>query len=329
MAKLEESLDHKMKALRFSSLGSLESLKLEDMPTPVAQTGEVLVEIKAAGLNPSDLRNVLGSFPYTTLPRTPGRDFAGVVVSGPQNMIGLEVWGTGNELGFTRDGSHAEYLSVDAAGVSPKPKSLSFGEAASCGVPYVTAWLAMERTSVVAGTNILVIGAAGSVGSAAVRLARLRGANVVGAVRREEQAKQLVSIDVQPILLNDGGGLSELAHNFFRDGPDVIFDTTGFWLSPSVGALAKYGRVAVIAAPKDGMVDVPVRMLYRRGGSIVGVDSMLHDSRSCAAMLTRIGRFFDDSLLPPPSGFEARPLIDALKAYRDLERGSSAKVVFV
>ncbi len=132
-----------MKALRFSSLGSLESLKLEDVPTPVAGDGEVVVEIKAAGLNPSDLRNVLGSFPYTTLPRTPGRDFAGIVVDGPENMIGTEIWGTGNELGFTRDGSHAEYLTVDAAGVSPKPKSLTFAEAASCGVPYVTAWLAL------------------------------------------------------------------------------------------------------------------------------------------------------------------------------------------
>ncbi len=318
-----------MKALRFSSLGSLESLKLEDVPTPVAGDGEVLVEIKAAGLNPSDLRNVLGSFPYTTLPRTPGRDFAGIVVDGPENMIGTEIWGTGNELGFTRDGSHAEYLTVDAAGVSPKPKSLTFAEAASCGVPYVTAWLALERTNVAAGINILVIGAAGSVGTAAVRLARLRGANVLGAVRHEEQAKQLVSIDVQPILLKERGGLPELTRNFFKDGPDVIFDTTGFWLAPSVGALAKYGCIAVIAAPKDGIVDVPVRMLYRRGGSIIGVDSMLHDSRSCAAILTRIAKSFDDSLLSLPSGFASRPLSDALQAYRDLERGGVGKVVFI
>ena len=318
-----------MKALRFSSLGSLESLKLDDVPTPVAQKGEVTVEIKAAGLNPSDLRNVLGSFPYTTLPRTPGRDFAGVVADGPVNMIGLEVWGTGNELGFTRDGSHAEYLTVDAAGVSPKPKSLTFSEAASCGVPYITAWLAMERTNVVAGTSVTVIGAAGSVGSAAVRLAMLRGANVLGAVCRVEQAKQLEAIGVQPTVLEEPDSLSELTRRFFKEGAEVIFDTTGFWLTPSIAALAKYGRIAVIVAPNDGIVSVPVRMLYRRGGSIIGVDSMLHDSRSCAEILNGLGRYFDESLLPPPSGFTERPLSDALQAYRDLERGGAGKVVFI
>lgn len=318
-----------MKALRFTSLGSLEALKLEDVPIPVTNEGEVLIEIKAAGLNPSDLRNVLGGFPYTTLPRTPGRDFAGVVIEGPKELVGLEVWGSGNELGFTRDGSHAERLTVNASGVPVKPKVLSFAQAASCGVPYVTAWLAMERTNVTAGTNVLVIGAAGSVGGAAVRLAKLRGANIVAAVRREEQAIVLASRGVRTIILKEPGSLSDLTREFFPEGAEVIFDTTGYWLAPAVAALAKYGRIAVIVAPNDGIVDVSVRMLYRRGGSIVGVDSMLHDSRSCAAILSKIGRLFDDGLLPPPTGITERPLEDAVAAYRELEAGSHSKIVFV
>ncbi len=317
-----------MKALRFSSMGSLDELELEEVPLPAVKEGEVLVKVKAAGLNPSDPRNVLGGFPYTTLPRTPGRDFAGVIVDGPEVLIGLEVWGTGNELGFTRDGSHAEYLTVSATGVSPKPKSLTFAQAASCGVPYVTAWLAMERANVGPDTNIVVIGAAGSVGTAAVSLAELRGANVVGAVRRDDQAKQLESIGVQPILLDEPDRLPELTRKFFRDGADVIFDTTGYWLAPAVDALAKYGRVAVIAAPKDGNVSVPLRTLYRRGGSIIGVDSMLHDSRSCAGILERLRRNFDESLLLPPTEFVTLPLSNACQAYRDLERGGAGKTVF-
>lgn len=89
-----------MKALQFDKTGDLSSLRFVDVPTPVPGADEVLVEIKAAGLNPSDVKNVLGRFPYTTLPRIPGRDFAGVVVQGPQALIGKEVWGTGRDLGF-------------------------------------------------------------------------------------------------------------------------------------------------------------------------------------------------------------------------------------
>jgi len=119
----------------------------------------VLVQIKAAGLNPSDVKNVLGRFPYTTLPRIPGRDFAGIVVEGPQALIGQEVWGTGRELGFFADGSHAQFVKLPANGVAKKPTHLSFAQAASLGVPYTTAWDALERSGVTAETRLLVIGA--------------------------------------------------------------------------------------------------------------------------------------------------------------------------
>jgi len=91
-----------MKALQFSATGDLAALSFVDVAKPVPAAGEVLVQIKAAGLNPSDVKNVLGRFPYTTLPRIPGRDFAGVVVEGPQALVGQEVWGTGRDLGFFR-----------------------------------------------------------------------------------------------------------------------------------------------------------------------------------------------------------------------------------
>lgn len=318
-----------MKALRFNSLGSLDALKLEDVPLPAAEDGKVVVQVKAAGLNPSDAKNVLGKFPYTTLPRTPGRDFAGVVTAGPDVMTGREVWGSGNELGFTRDGSHAEYLSVRADGVVEKPESLTFSQAAACGVPYVTAWSAMERTTVGEGMNVTIIGAAGAVGSAAADIARLRGANVIGAVRRKEQADRLESRGVKPLLLKDEKTLQEQAGKCFSGGADVVFDTTGFWLAASVASLGKYGRLAVIVAPGDGTVNMPMRMLYRRGGSIVGVDSMLFNSRDCAQILGKVGRLFDEGKLSPPDGVTERPLRESVKAYHDLEEGSRGKTVFV
>ncbi len=151
-----------MKALQFLKTGDLSALQLAELPMPVPAAGEVLVQIKAAGLNPSDVKNVLGRFSYTTLPRVPGRDFAGVVVEGPQALLGQEVWGTGKELGFTGDGSHAQYLTLSAKGVALKPTHLSFAQAASLGVPYTTAWDALERSLVKAETRLLVIGANGA-----------------------------------------------------------------------------------------------------------------------------------------------------------------------
>lgn len=318
-----------MKALRFSALGSLDAMKLEDVPFPTKKEGEVVVQIKAAGLNPSDAKNVLGKFPYTTLPRTPGRDFSGIIVDGPKEMIGREVFGSGNELGFTRDGSHAEYLAVRSDGVADKPKLLTFVQAAACGVPYVTAWSALERTDVGRGMNVLVIGAAGAVGSAAVDLAKLRGANVFGAVRRDEQAHRLRERGVRPLLLKENDKLSDQTEKIFPDGAHVIFDTTGHWLNSSVAALAKYGRIAVIVAPGDGTVDVPIRMLYRRGGSIIGVDSMMLNSRTCAEVLAKIGLLFDEGLLLPPTGIVERGLAESVNVYRELGGESRGKSVFV
>src|SRR5947209_606951 len=100
-----------MRALRFAQFG-LENLQVEEVPKPQPGPGEVLVKVMAASINPSDVKSVQGMLPgITTLPRIPGRDFSGIVEQGPVNCINQEVWGCGGgDLGFTRDGSHAEYV---------------------------------------------------------------------------------------------------------------------------------------------------------------------------------------------------------------------------
>ena len=103
-----------MKAVRMTRHGKPDVLTVADVPTPSPGAGEALVRIEAASINPSDVKNVQGVMEQTTLPRTPGRDFAGVVEAGPTAWIGAEVWGTGGDTGFTRDGSHAEYILVPA-----------------------------------------------------------------------------------------------------------------------------------------------------------------------------------------------------------------------
>jgi NADPH:quinone reductase-like Zn-dependent oxidoreductase len=317
-----------MKALQFDQTGDLSSLRFVDVANPVPGADEVLVEIKAAGLNPSDVKNVLGRFPYTTLPRIPGRDFAGVVVEGPQALIGQEVWGTGRELGFFADGAHAQFLKLAANGVAPKPSHLSFAQAASLGVPYTTAWDALERSLVNAQTRLLVIGG-GAVATAALALAKVRGAQILAAARRPEQVKALQAQGFQTIELNKPEDLGAQVNAVYDGGADVIFDTTGFWLPASVAALAAFGRIAIIAAPVDGHVQLPALALYRKGGSVVGINSLLYGVQACAAMLEQFGRFFDEGLLPLPQGLVEVPLADGLDSYVQVNQGSGDKVILI
>lgn len=317
-----------MHALQFSKTGDLSSLRYVEVPTPAPAADQVLVQIKAAGLNPSDVKNVLGRFPYTTVPRIPGRDFAGVVVDGPRELVGQEVWGTGKELGFYADGSHAQYVVLSAKGVALKPTRLSFAQAASLGVPYTTAWDALERSGVKAETTLLVIGG-GAVGNAALALAKVRGARVLAAARRPEQVRALQAQGFQAVQLERPEDLAAQVNEVFPGGAEVIFDTTGFWLPAAVAALAPFGRIAIIAAPVDGHVQLPALGLYRKGGSVVGINSLLYGVQACAAMLEQFGRFFDQGLLPLPQGLFESPLEQGVERYREVDQGRGEKVILV
>src|SRR5579885_3757253 len=111
------------------------SVRAIDVPKPVPSGDEVLVEVQAAGVNPSDVINIRGGFDHTVLPRIVGRDFAGRVVEGPPHLLGRDVWGCGGgELGFTHDGTHAEFIVLDQDAVTLRPPSLAPEEAAIAGV---------------------------------------------------------------------------------------------------------------------------------------------------------------------------------------------------
>src|SRR3984957_17296319 len=148
-----------MNALRFAAFGPPSVLGIEEVAFPEPGEGEALIQVKAAAINPSDIANVAGRFKKTTLPRTPGRDFAGVVIKGMQHE-GEEVWGSAPILGIERDGSHAEYVVVPLQTISPIPKSLSLAQAAAIGVPFITAWSAVVNPAQIQpGETILIIGA--------------------------------------------------------------------------------------------------------------------------------------------------------------------------
>src|SRR3954454_24074379 len=129
---------------------------------------DLLIEVKAAAVNPSDVKAATGLMPYAVFPRTPGRDYAGIVIDGPQSWIGREVFGSSGDLGIRRDGTHATHLAVEADAVVEKPKGLSWEEAAGIGVPFVTAMEGLRRAGIPkAGETVLVMGVNGKVGQAA------------------------------------------------------------------------------------------------------------------------------------------------------------------
>src|ERR1043165_6692072 len=132
--------------------------------------GDVVVEIKAAGVNPSDVKAATGLMPYAVFPRTPGRDFAGVVVDGPAEWLGREVFGTSGDLGIRRDGTHASHLVVERGALVAKPANVSMDEAAGIGVPFVTALEGFRRAGVPRpGETVLIMGINGKVGQAAAQ----------------------------------------------------------------------------------------------------------------------------------------------------------------
>ena len=247
-----------MRAVVIHQFGDPKVLKVEEVPTPQPGSHEVLVAVKAAAINPSDVKNVAGTMHGTTLPRIPGRDFAGIISRGESGLVGHEVWGTGGDIGFTRDGSHAEYLLVPLTAVAPKPAALSMEAAGNAGLTFVTAWSAMVTSAnVSSGETVVIIGAAGGVGSAAVQIAKAHGARAIGVVRsdddfaavREEGGDEVVNSKSTNIL----DAIKAITNN---RGADVVFDTSGMMFAEAVeiaamGAASRSSRLPPTAKPRS------------------------------------------------------------------------------
>jgi NADPH:quinone reductase len=318
-----------MPAIPIERFGDPSELRQKEVPMPEPGEGEVSVEIHAAAVNRSDVLNARGSFPFTTLPRIPGRDFAGVVVEGPQELVGTEVWGTGGgELGYIRDGSHARYLAVSRNAVVPKSDTLSLEEAAASGLAYVTAGSALiELGGISAGETILVTGAAGGVGSAAVMIARWKGARVIGAIKDEselaiaEQAGVEVIVDtsrekvIDAVLAATDG-----------EGANLGLDAVGGPLfEPAVNSLSEKGRMVVITTtPGKQHVSFNLLDFYRKGLRLFGFMSSFLDAEGSAAVLRDLGPGFDEGALRAPAIAERYPLEQAGTAYARVESGEVA-----
>ena len=309
-----------MRALRFDKTGSLDELNLVEIPGPAPAAGEVLVLVKAAAINPSDIKNVLGKMHETTLPRIPGRDFAGVVVEGPAELKGKPVFGSGGSLGFQRDGSHAEYLSVPASGVQPLPSNFNFAQAAEIGVAYLTAWAAMvDRAGIQPGETALVLGTTGAVGSAAARILHSRGARVIGTVRKESDIASAPGLPVDAwINLATTDLPAGVRATTNGRGADVVFDVVGGQMfEKCLASLARGGRQVAISSSPDPVVSFNLVNFYHNESRLMGFDSLKLGFEESARILRLITPGIESGIFPPPE-VAIFPLDEGLRIYREV-----------
>lgn len=317
-----------MKALRLvqDQIGSTPVLSLVTVAKPKLIPNHVIVKVHASAIHPSDVLNAHGGFPYTTYPRVPGRDYAGTIVEGPPDRIGDEVYGTsGFTHAFTLDGFHAEYCLVSENAVAPKPKNLSFSEAACIGVPFTTASLTLRRASTSSSDVVLVLGANGAVGSAVVQVAKDKGCRVLRASRSDNED---INTSKDPEL----AGLAALTQN---RGVDVIVDTVGqpALMKAAVGRLAPGGRLAFIAAPRSGSTDIAIELkdFYREEKMLVGCNSLRYTVEEFAQVMAGMTPDFEKGLLKAAKEGEWTKvrLEDAVEGYERAGKRTGEKIVLV
>ena len=294
---------------------------------PVPKAGEVLVQVLAAAINPSDAKNVMGKMPETITPRVPGRDFAGRVVSGDSSWEGKAVFGTGGDIGFGRDGSHAEFVAVPVEGLVELPPDLSYEKATAIALGYFTAFAGVVRTGAVKpGETILVTGTTGSVGSAAARVAAWKGARVLGTMRssRDQGTRhdlpsvEWIDLESRPL----PESVQELTGG---KGADLILDTVGGPLfEPCLESLAQRGRQIAIASIGNPQVTFNLVDFYHKEASLLGVDTLRLSPAEAAKILKALLPGFKEGIFSPPA-VEPVSLDEALSAYRAVMAGSSGK----
>jgi NADPH:quinone reductase len=291
---------------------------------------EVLIEVKAAAVNPSDVKAATGLMPYALFPRTPGRDYAGVVIDGPSGTIGREVFGSSGDLGIRRDGTHATHLAVELEAVVDKPTSISWEEAAGIGVPFVTAMEGFRRAGVPEpDETVLVMGVNGKVGQAAVQIASWHGARVVGVVRKAEAYQGHANAKVEVIDASSMDVAARARELTSGHGADIVFNTVGDpYFQAANDSLALRGRQILIAAV-NRIVQFDILKFYRGQHSYVGVDTLALSSIATGDVLRELGPGFATGHLKP---FPINPaaiysLEDAKRAFVAVAGSSRDRVI--
>jgi NADPH2:quinone reductase len=317
-----------MRAIVVDAFGPPEQLRLAEAPPPVAGPGEVVVSVRAAPVNYVDLLVVGGGYQFLPrLPFVPGKGPAGIVSAvGPQ----VESIRVGDRvLAMAEQGGYAEAVAVAADQCYRLPQSMSFDEAASLSLAYDTAWFALrERGRLEPGETVLVLGASGGVGQAAVQLARTMGARVLGGIARPEKAADIRAagadgvIDLSRPNLRDSLREQVLAATEGR-GADIILDPLGGEVfEAALRALAWRGRLVVIGFAAGAIPTMRVNYLLLKNIEVSGLQISDYRKRRpaqvAAAFAEIFGLYEQGKIKPAPvTVFPLARAGDALAALRD------------
>jgi NADPH:quinone reductase len=319
-----------MKAIRVHEFGGPEVLKYEEVSDLRPSQDEVLIRISAIGVNPVESYIRTGAYPRKpAVPYTPGSDAAGTI-----ELVGAGVssFKTGDRIytSGSRSGTYAECAVCPENQVHHLPQSMSFQQGAALGIPYGTAYRALfQRAGAHAGETVLIHGATGGVGIAAVQMSRAAGLRVIGTGGSEQGRALLASLGVENVLDHSAPGhLSTIMEMTKENGVDIILEMlANVNLAQDLGVLGKNGRVIVIG--NRGSVEINPRDLMAKDASVLGMTLFNANEADLKTIHSGIFAGLVNATLKPVISKEI-PLRNAAGAHEAImEKGAYGKIVLI
>src|SRR6185437_11037805 len=282
----------------------VDALQWKDLPTPHPGPGEVRVAIRAASLNFPDLLIVQNKYQVKpALPFVPGSEYAGTIEAVGEGVRHLHVGDPVAAFGGT--GGFATHACVNADLVVPLPEGFAFDDAAAFILTYGTTHHALlDRAALKAGETLLVLGAAGGVGTAAIQLGKVVGARVIAAASSAEKCELCRSIGADATIDYSSGNIrDELKKLTDAKGPDVVYDPVGGDLAePVFRSIAWRGRYLVIGFAQGGIPALPLNLALLKGASLVGVfwgEFARREPKANARALAELARWYAEGKIKP------------------------------
>ena len=323
-----------MKAIVCKEWGPPDSLELQDLPDLEPGPGQVAIDVRAAGVNFPDVLTVQGKYQVRPpLPVPPGNEFAGVVRALGEGGQGVKVGD--RVIGFTQTGAFAQQALAPAAALMPMPPGMDFDTAAAITLTYGTSHHAVvDRGQLKAGETMLVLGAAGGVGLAAIEIGKALGARVIAAASNAEKLEVCRAHGADVLIDYSKEDLREaIKAATGGKGPDVIYDPVGgAYSEPALRSIAYRGRHLVIGFAAGEIPKLPWNLMLLKSASVVGVFwgdfARREPQANVAAMREMLGWMAEGKLKPLVS--KRYTLAETAQALNDMaERKVTGKVVIV
>jgi NADPH2:quinone reductase len=322
-----------VRAVVCRQLGSLDNVVIEERDTPVPGAGQVVVDVRAAGVNYVDGLLCQGRYQFKPpTPYVPGGEIAGVVSAVADDVSGVRVGD--RVMAMTGFGAFAEQVAVHAGSLDVLPAGLSLSQGATFVQSYTTAWFAMtRRTSIQPGEWVLVLGAGGGIGLAAVDVAVALGARVIAAASSAGKLAAALSMGACATIAYEEEDLKERARAISGGGVDIVIDPVGGRHSePALRATRRFGRLCVIGFASGPIPNVPLNQILLNNRTVVGVDWgawAVSEPGGNHALLAELLDLVEKGRLHPTVPVE-RPLADAAAVMAGLlDRSLAGKVVLV